>query len=294
MKIPGTIPYALGCLVVRASALVMVFATITGLWAQSEIPPFNALVTDVPGILSPDKKSELEQKLRSVKLSTGTEIAVLIVNTLSGNSVEGYAQEVVRKWKIGEQNKDNGILLLISTQEHAIRIEVGRGLEGSVPDIIAGRIIRDQMVPLFKSGDFAGGISLGVQRLIELNSGEYKQQERPSPSEQMPAINVFWVLVVIGVIFAQVLKTSLGSTLGPLSAGIAMGIIGAFSIGFLWGIVILFLVPLFSSGNGRYISGPGSGGWGGGGFGGGGFGGGGSIHFGGGGSFSGGGASGRW
>jgi uncharacterized protein len=101
----------------------------------------------------------------------------------------------------------------------------------------------------------------------------------------MPAINVFWVLIVIGVVVAQVLKAALGKTLGPLSAGIAMGIIGAVSLGMLWGIFIFFLVPLFSSGNGRLT------GFGGGGFGGGG---GGSISFGGGGTFSGGGASGRW
>jgi len=293
MNIPGVIPSTLSWLLRRASVVLMVLATITCLWAQSELPSFNALVTDIPGVLSAEKKSELEQKLRSLKSSEGTEIAVLIVNSLGGNSVEGYAQDVVRKWKIGEKNKDNGILLLIAIQEHAIRIEVGRGLEGSVPDIIAGRIIRDQMVPLFKSGDIAGGISLGVQRLIELATGEYQQQEQPSPSEQMPAINIFWVLIVVGVLVAQVLKAFLGNTLGPLSAGIAMGFIAALTIGILWGLIIFFLVPLFSSGNGRYISGPGSGGWGGGGFGGG-FSGGGSISFGGGGSFSGGGASGKW
>jgi uncharacterized protein len=288
MEIPTVVPHKLCRFLAQGLFLLLVFANCWSLWAQSDLPSFDALVTDVPGVLSPGIKVELEQKLRNVKRSSATEIAVLIVNTLEGNSAEGYAQEVVRKWKIGEKNKDNGLLLLIAIQERAIRIEVGRGLEGSVPDIIAGRIIRDQMVPLFQNGNIEGGISLGVQRLIELSSGEFGQQ--PSPSDQMPSINLFWVLVVIGVVFAQLLKAIFGNTLGSLSAGIAMGLLGTILIGLLWGLIIGILVPLFSSGNGRYISGSGSGG----GWRGGGFGGGGSISFGGGGSFSGGGASGRW
>ncbi len=286
-KILDLVAHKLAWFVGPVLLFVLVLGTCSDLWAQAAtLPSFDALVTDIPGVLSSDKKAELEQQLRKVKLSRGTEIAVLIVNSLEGNSVEGYAQEVVRKWKIGEEKKDNGILLLIAVQDRAIRIEVGRGLEGSIPDIIAGKIVRDEMIPHFRDGDLSGGITLGVQRLIELSSSDFPQQEPASPPEEMPEINVFWVLVVIGIVITQVLKSALGNTLGPLSAGLAMGIIGAISLGILWGIIIFFLVPLFSSGNGRFISGRGSGG--------GGFGGGGSIHFGGGGTFSGGGASGRW
>lgn len=286
MRILTLNTYKLGWLIGPALLFVLVLGTCKNLWAQARIPSFDALVTDIPGVLSADKKADLEQKLRDLKLSKGIEIAVLIVSSLEGNSSEGYAQDVVRKWKIGEKGKDNGILLLVAIQERSIRIEIGRGLEGSVPDVIAGRIIRDEMIPQFRNGQVPEGIALGVQRLIEISSSDVKTNERASTSDP---INTFWVFIVIGIVVAQILKAALGNTLGPLSAGIAVGIIGALSLGVLWGILLFFLVPLFSSG-GSYRGG--SGGWGGGGFSGGS--GGGSISFGGGGTFSGGGASGRW
>ena len=289
MKLLNIVVFRRSWLAIPAIVLFLLLGTVV-LWAQIKIPSFDALVTDVPGILSKSDKAEIEQKLRNLKSTKGTEIAVLIIDSLEGNSEEGYAQEVVRVWKIGEENKDNGILLLVALQDRTIRIEVGRGLEGSIPDIVVGRLIREEMLPIFRSGDTTGGIKLGVQRLISLSSSEIPLQSTPNAPGESGG-GVIWVLVIVGVILAQILKPTLGKSLGPLSSAVAMGLIGITLYSIFEAIMIFMLVQVFSFGNSGSRGGGGFGSWGGGSFGGGG---GGSISFGGGGTFSGGGASGRW
>lgn len=131
-----------------------------------EVPALRGPVTDQTGILSPSSASKISSALYQIKKETTNEIAVLIIKSLEDESLEGYSIKVVDKWKLGQKGKDNGILFLISVDDRKMRIEVGSGLQGDLPDAIAGRII-DGVKPYFKSGDYRSGIVFGVLKIAD-------------------------------------------------------------------------------------------------------------------------------
>jgi uncharacterized protein len=140
--------------------------------AEASVPILTSRITDLAKTLDSATQKSLEQKLANLEKSKGAQVAVLIVPTTGGESIEAYATRVFDQWKLGRKNVDDGILFVIAKNDHHMRIEVGYGLEGAVPDILAGRIMREQVTPLFKRGDFAGGITAGVDSLIKLINGE--------------------------------------------------------------------------------------------------------------------------
>jgi uncharacterized protein len=140
--------------------------------AEAPVPTLTARITDITKTLDAATQKRLEQKLANLEQRKGAQIAVLMVPTTSGESIETYATRAFDQWKLGRKNVDDGILFVIAKNDHHMRLEVGYGLEGAVPDILAGRIIREQVTPLFKRGDFAGGITAGVDSLIKLVNGE--------------------------------------------------------------------------------------------------------------------------
>jgi uncharacterized protein len=270
------------------------------------VPPLNSRVTDLTGTLTAGQQSDLEDKLAAFEQRKGAQIALLIVPTTRPEAIEQYSIRVVDEWKLGREHSDDGVLLLVALQDRALRIEVGYGLEGVLPDAIAFRIINETIKPLFRQGDIHGGVTAGLTRIMQVVDGEplpAPDQSWRTSGDQLLGLLPF---LFIGVLVAgTVLRALLGRTAGALvTGGLTGGAIWLLSrvLGFaIAGGVLAWLFAMFvglATRGGWPRSGGGSGGFGGfgglggGGFRSGGFGGGGFR--GGGGGFGGGGASGRW
>ncbi len=161
--------------------LGMLLAGAPGLPAQTLDVPFLAgHVNDTAHMLSPDVVTALEAVLQAHEDSTSNQVVVLTVPGLQGEVLEEYAMRVAETWKIGQADKDNGVLLLIARDDRAVRIEVGSGLEGNLPDITCGRIIRNEIVPRFRDGDFDGGVTAGVNAMLAAIQGAYVADDAPT------------------------------------------------------------------------------------------------------------------
>ncbi|MGH8249580.1 MAG: TPM domain-containing protein [Steroidobacteraceae bacterium] len=266
------------------------------------IPPLEARVTDLTGTLTADERSRLEARLAEFEARKGAQLAVLMVPTTRPEEIEQYSIRVVEAWKLGREKPDDGALLLVAKDDRAMRIEVGRGLEGALTDLASKRIIADTITPFFRQGDFGGGISAGVDQMIRVVDGEPLPE--PDPDWDGGVQDIADMLpFLFGLVFvgSMVLRALLGRALGSAATGVAAGSVAwwltkllGLSIGIGAFALVAALLLGFQRG-GRWSSRPGHGGWSAGGWGGGGFGSGGGGGFGGGGgSFGGGGASGRW
>jgi uncharacterized protein len=272
------------------------------------VPALSARVIDQTATLNEAQRSALEEKLASFERESGTQIVLLIVPTTLPEDIAAYAHRVADSWKIGRREVGDGLLLIVAKNDRKLRIEVARALEGAVPDLAARHIIDRAIAPAFKTGDFAGGLSAGVDQLIARIKGEALPAPSRSSAPRDPGagwqdllIFFFIAVPVIGGVLSSMLGRRLGSMVTAGGAGTLAGVLSAsLLIGAVAGIVALLLVGVFGIGGGRSVLGSrtGRGGpiiWGGGGGGRGGFGGGGGgFGSGGGGSFGGGGASGSW
>jgi uncharacterized protein len=146
---------------------------LVGSAAAFDIPKLTGHINDQAQMIPPATQLKMEQYLADFERSDSTQVAVLTVNNLDGEDISGAALAVAEKWQLGQKTKDNGVLLLIAKQERKIRIEVGKGLEGRLTDLLAGRIIDDEITPRFKQGDFNAGIVAGVVSIAEAVRGEY-------------------------------------------------------------------------------------------------------------------------
>lgn len=153
---------------------------------EPTLSPPTGYVSDRAEILSPETKQRLEAFLRDFERSDSTQIVVLTVPSLEGEPVESYALRVAEAWKIGQKAKDNGALLLVARDDRKIRIEVGYGLEGRLTDLLAGRIVDNEIAPRFRAGDFDGGILAGVKGIAEAVRGEYEGTGRTRQKERNP------------------------------------------------------------------------------------------------------------
>jgi len=280
--------------------------------AQQPVPRLTGRVVDVTSTLTESERAALEQKLAALEQRKGSQVVVLMVKTTQPEALEQFSLRVAEAWKIGRGKTDDGILVVVAKDDRNMRIEVGYGLEGAVPDALAKRIIAEQITPHFRDGDYAGGLNAGVDALAKLIDGE----PLPPPAAQSPRDardrgnggpgfgSFLGLLFVLAVFVAPVLRRVFGALFG----GVLTGGVAAFIV-FLVTRVLLLSLGLgfvafmltaagFIGGPGRWSSGRGWGGPGGfgGGFGGfgGGSGGGGGGFSGGGGRFGGGGASGGW
>jgi len=266
-------------------------------FAQVEVPQLRSPVTDLTGTLTAEQAATLDQRLRSFEAQKGSQIALLIVPTTQPETIEQYAIRVAETWKIGRRDTDDGIVLVVAIEDRAVRIEVGYGLEGALPDVIANRITDQVIVPRFREGDYYGGLSAAIDRIIAVLEGEPlpepEQRRAPSGEGFGNLLPLLFMLVFVG---SSILRRMFGAFGGAaVTAGVAGFIVWlitsvvAVAVG---AAIIAFFFGLFGGmgGGGRGWSSRGGFG---GGFGGGGFGGGGGWS-GGGGGFGGGGASGRW
>ncbi|WP_350150291.1 YgcG family protein [Nitrosomonas sp.] len=290
---------------IAAWLLITMLLSATLAMADAAIPPLKAHVNDLTATLSTSEVMHLEQKLQAFEKTKGSQIAVLMIPTTQPETIEQYSIRVAEAWQLGRKGIDDGILLLIAKNDRALRVEVGYGLEGVIPDAIAKRIIADIMTPHFKLGHFANGIDAGIEAIIHLIQGEplplpkNSRNSNNAAGEHSPVEN-FVSLLIGAMVLGRILQVMLGRLAGAMVAGIGVGIIGWLSFASLTAAILIaiaaFFINLFlNSGGGIYRTGRSGwsdrsyrqGGFDRGGFGGGGFGGGG-------GGFGGGGASGRW
>ena len=152
-----------------------------------DVPPLKGRVNDYAGMLSSYTQQQLEGVLRDLEQTDSTQIVVLTIPSLEGQVLEEFSIKVADRWKIGQKGLDNGAVLLIAKKERDIRIEVGYGLEGSLTDLLAGRIIRNVIVPQFRAGNFDQGVLDGVQAMIGVVRGEYQAPEK-IPSRSSPKV----------------------------------------------------------------------------------------------------------
>ncbi|QRY80029.1 YgcG family protein [Pseudomonas sp. PDNC002] len=154
--------------------------------APVAIPPLSARVTDLTQTLDAGQRTQLENQLAGLEQRKGAQIAVLLVPTTGEDSIEDYAVRAFEQWKLGRKGVDDGVLMVIAKNDRTLRIEVGYGLEGTITDVQAGRIIREQIVPFFQKGDFAGGIQAGVNSLIALIEPPVNAATPDSSDDELP------------------------------------------------------------------------------------------------------------
>ncbi len=150
--------------------LLVLLVTKCSLFA-ADIPRLTSRITDKAQLLSSETVARLTELLKQHEEKTGNQVAVLIISTLDGETVEGYASRVFESWKLGQKDKDNGVLLVVVPKDRMMRIEVGYGLEGVLTDLTSGRIIRDVMAPRFKEGNYDAGVTAGVEALVQVLNG---------------------------------------------------------------------------------------------------------------------------
>jgi len=272
------------------------------------VPTLTGRVIDQTATLTPAQVDALSAKLAAIEKERGAQIVILIVPTARPEDIFSFAQRVATSWKLGRKEVGDGLLLTVAKNDRDVDIRVAATLQGAIPDVTASRIIRENILPAFKAGDFAGGLNVAVDRLGALIAGEQLPAPRTPSSRPQTRIGFDWqdiaIFLFVGVpILGRILSGVMGRKLGALGTGAAVGVIGWFLTASLLvaagaGIVALFIVGVMGGGrSGGGFAGPVIWGGGGGGFGGGGggFGGGsGGFSSGGGGNFDGGGASGRW
>ena len=279
-------------------ALAGILLLVPVLLARAEIPvpKLAAHVTDSTGTLTVAERQALEAKLTSFERDRGSQVAVLLVPSLGGETIEDFAGRVTDDWKLGRKGIDDGVLFVIAKQERRMRIHTGRGVQGTLTDALSRRIIADVVAPRFRSGDFAGGIDAGVDAIIKAIEGEeLALPAQKSASRKVGTIssysNFLWVaffaVPILGMILRGIVGRAGGAGLTSGLTGVAAWLVfGSIAFGVVAALLAFFFTLFLGSPMANRV---GRGGWGGGGFGGGGFSGGGGGFSGGGGGFSGGG-----
>ena len=232
--------------------------------AQPKLPPLTGRVVDLAEVLSPTQEAALTEQLAAHEARTSNQVVVATVPDLQGYDVERFAVDLLRAWKVGQADRNNGVLLLVAPTEREVRIEVGYGLEGTLTDALSSDIVNSRILPRFRAGDLPGGITSGVDGILAVIEGTYEPVATPRPEDQVQALAPF-LMVLAWIILVMIMNGRSRRRRRVWGTGLP----------------------------GVWIGGPGGFGGRGGGFGGG-FGRGGGGFSGGGGSSGGGGASGRW
>jgi len=281
----------------RVFALALLIGWTFAALADVAVPPLTGRVVDLTGTLASSDIARLTDTLKDLETRKGSQVAVLIVPTTAPETLEQYSIRVAEAWKIGRKKVDDGAILVVAKDDHKLRIEVGYGLEGALTDVTSQRIIDEIITPKFRSGDFAGGISAGVARIIAVIDGE--PLPAPSPRRNSGASgsidDLFNPILIFAVfIVGSILRVALGRLIGAVAAGGVVGLLAWLILGStllsVIAAVIAFVFTMIGDsifnfgGGGGYVGGGASGGR--------------SsdsgTFSGGGGSFGGGGASGSW
>ncbi|MFI3219132.1 MAG: TPM domain-containing protein [Methylococcales bacterium] len=277
---------------VRYTLGLLLLLWVSNVWADVAIPDLSRRVTDLTATLNAEQISALETKLAAFETKKGSQIAVLILPSTQPEAIEAYSIRVADAWKIGRKNVDDGAILIVAKDDRKLRLEVGRGLEGVIPDAIAKRVLAETIKPHFKTDDYAGGIDAGVTQVMGLIEGE----PLPPASETIESsdgfdtflIILFFCCIVLDLLFSSLFGNGLGTVLASLSIGGVSAAVASFLALDIWiaviiGVIMFFILKLFygsgggGSGGSSWSGGSSSSSW-----------------SGGGGSFGGGGASDSW
>ena len=264
---------------VRAVLLALLLSWVLPAFALVAVPPLTGRVVDQTGTLSSGDIAQLTQTLADLERRKGSQIAVLIVPTTDGEAIEQFSLRVAEAWKIGRKKVDDGAILVVAKNDRHLRIEVGYGLEGALTDVTSRRIIDEIITPKFRTGDFAGGISDGVDRMIRVIDGE--PLPVPTPTVNFGNLDDIAPLFIV-TLFASIggggfFRAMLGRLVGSLATGgiiaaltwLILGSLGlAMALGVV-GFIIGFIADLFSamgpgsrsSRGGSWSSGSSGGGW---------------------------------
>ena len=210
---------------VAAGVLLAGFASAS---AEVAVPPLKARVTDLTGTLTAPQIQTLEARLRDFERGKGSQIAVLVLPSTQPETIEEYSIRVADAWKIGRARVDDGVILVVAKNDRKLRAEVGRGLEGAIPDAIAKRVIAEVITPHFKANDFYGGIAAGTDAFMKLIEGEGLPAPRSGVTvngihHAIDFQTIFWLFIALVATHA-LLRRVFGRVIG---AGISGGIVGA-------------------------------------------------------------------
>ena len=184
------------------------------------VPELKTRVTDLSQTLTATEIAQLETKLAQLEQAKGSQIAILIVPSTEPETIEQFSLRVVEQWQLGREKIDDGVLLLVAKNDRKVRIEVGYGLEGAIPDAMANRVIDEYVVPAFKAGDFFGGIDQAMQKLIGLIQGEPLPE--PNQSDQPSWLPFIFIIVLVA---APLMNALFGRLLGSTAAGGMSGVV---------------------------------------------------------------------
>lgn len=173
-------------------SVCLLFVLSVPLWG-AEIPKLMGPVNDYANVLTGEEVKKLTDFLLSKERKTSNQIVILTVKSLDGNTIADFAEKVFNTWKLGKKGKDNGILIVHATKERKIRIEVGHGLEGVLPDAVTSRIIRNEMAPKFKAKDFSGGFMAAIVAIDKAIAGEFQAEDKTKEGGGWP----LWVILLI-------------------------------------------------------------------------------------------------
>ncbi len=215
--------------------------------AQAALPKPSGYVNDFAGILDAPTRAALEQRLKDVEARTSSEIAVATVTSLDGMSIEEYANRLFKEWGVGQEKTDNGVLILVAPNEREMRIEVGYGLEGVLPDGLAGEIRDEQFLPRFRDNDYAGGIRDGVGRIADIvgKNQVLTPEELARYNQSSSDVPVLVLVPFLGIFVA----------IGAFMVGLGFRTKAAFPILFggffsglpmLMALIVMFTVTLFT------------------------------------------------
>ena len=265
-----------------------------------DVPSLTGPVVDLAHVLPHSTIESLTARLTAHEGQSSNQVAVLTIPSLEGESLEEFTHRVATTWKLGRKGTDNGVLLLVTIKERKVRIEVGYGLEGVLTDIRSAQIIRDEIVPRFRTGDMSGGVLEGTNAILKTIEGTYQASENAPPRQEGAAVEQIVVAVVVGL-FVGLLFMNVHRFIGPVAGAGISTLLAPWVVPALIasGVTVILLLLIGAAGaGGRATRSRGVDDWvwyssRGGGWGGGSFGGGGGFS-GGGGDFGGGGASGNW
>ena len=240
---------------------------VSTLWAEVAIPNLSQHVTDLTATLNAEQIAALETKLAAFEAKKGSQIAVLLLPTTQPEDIAAFGIRVADVWKIGRKNIDDGVILIIAKDDRKSRLEVGRGLEGVIPDAIAKRVLAETIRPYFKNGDYAGGVDAGVTQLIGLIEGETlpapQAGDTSSDGFDTFLIILFFCCIVVELLFSSLFGGGIGAvvssiSIGAISAGVASFLALDIWVAVFMGIGMYFFLKLFYMGGGGGSSGGGS------------------------------------
>lgn len=222
-----------------AALLLLVGLSGAATAAELSLPPLSGRVVDAAGVLKPEDKAGIEAKLKAYEDKTSDQVVVATVPSLQGTTIEDFANRLFRAWALGQKKTNNGALLLVAPTERKVRIEVGYGLEGALTDALSKVIITTAITPRFKTGDYAGGISAGVDAMLSILSGDAeewhrKAQVREDAVDPMQVFVFIVLIVIVVVIFSRMGRGRGGGFVmlpGPSSGGWSGGTSGGFGGG---------------------------------------------------------------